>query len=83
MLQQIGSKGPIDMGRKGQETRLPFKDEWFIGLLQLKPSHLERKRREEAEIGLSLEGDSIRFTKKIVLVYKRGPHDQSCGATQK
>lgn len=81
MLQQTASKGPVDMGRKGPETGLPFKDKWFIRLLQLKPSHLERKRREEAKTGLSLGSDSTRFI-KIVLDHKRGPHDQSCGATQ-
>ena len=82
MLQRTGSKGPMVMGRKGLETGLPLKDKQFIRLLQLKPSHLERKRRKEAEIGLGLGSDSTRFTKKIVLDYERGPHDQSCGATK-
>lgn len=81
MLQRIGSKGPMGMGSKGLETGLPFKDKWFIRLSQLKPTRLEWKKREEAEIGLSLGGDSTRFT-KIALNYERGLHDQSCGATQ-
>jgi len=43
-------------GYAKERTGLPFKDKGFIYLLQLKPSHLKRKR-EEDEIRLSLGGD--------------------------
>lgn len=59
-LQTTGSKGPVDMERGGWETGWTCKNKWFIMLFQMKPSCLERKRRE-AKIELSLRGDSTRF----------------------